>query len=99
MARLRKTIDVFQVFVDYGQGKEYTCAEFTSSAARRTLDEYRKNSPEYPVEMKRKRDHKKNYTISQLLEIEEDIKKERQFQADRRRERRQKRLSTELVGC
>jgi hypothetical protein len=95
----RKTIDVFQVLVDYGQGKEYACAEFTPSAARRTVKEYRENSPEYPVEMKRTRDRKTNYTIPQLQEIEEEIRKERQFQADRRRERRQKQMETQLVGC
>lgn len=95
----RKTIDVFQIHVDYGQGKEYACAEFTASAARRTLKEYRENSPEYHAEMKRKRDHKTNYTISQLQEIESDIKKERQLQVELRRQRLEKRLSTQLVGC
>ena len=95
----RKTIDVFQILVNYGQGKEYACAEFTSSAARRTLKEYSENCPEFPAEMKRTRDRKTNYTISQLQEIEEDIKKERQLQVELRRQRLEKRLSTQLVGC
>jgi hypothetical protein len=99
MARQRTTIDVFKVFVDYGQGKEYTCAEFTPSAARRTVNEYRENSPAYPVEMKRTRDRKSNYTISQLQEIENEIKAERQLQAERRRKRREQRTSTQTVGC
>jgi len=65
MARERKTIDVWHVLVDYGQGYEHECTEFHHFAAIEQRRTYRANCP-YPVKIKRTREKKSDYTPEQL---------------------------------
>ena len=50
-----KTIDEFQIHVNYGQGWEYEIAEETLREARFRIKEYRANCPEYPVKIVKRR--------------------------------------------
>ena len=45
---IRKTIDEYQIHVDYGQGWEHETTEETFADARRMRQDYRDNTP-YPV--------------------------------------------------
>lgn len=56
MPRTRKTRDVFEVHVNYGQGWEYATAGDTRKEAREHAKSYRDNAPEYPVKIVRKRE-------------------------------------------
>ncbi len=53
---IRKTRDVWEIHVDYGQGWEYEIAEFSFSEARARRREYRENCPQYPLKIVRKRE-------------------------------------------
>lgn len=56
MSYERKTIDVWWLMVDYGQGWEYECAEFTLAEAKKTLREYRENCLMYPSKIVKRRE-------------------------------------------
>lgn len=74
MARYRKTIDTWQIWVCYsGNHYEHECTEFTAFAAREQRHAYRVNAPEYPVRIKRKREHKSDFTPAQLRMIANEI--------------------------
>lgn len=45
MAYERKTIDTWELQLNYGYGWEYTLTEFTREEARARLKEYRENQP------------------------------------------------------
>ena len=47
MAYERKTIDTWELQLNYGYGWEYTLTEFTREEARARLKEYRENQPQY----------------------------------------------------
>lgn len=49
MAYERKTIDTWELQLNYGYGWEYTLTEFTREEARARLKEYRENQPQYPA--------------------------------------------------
>ncbi len=48
-ARPRRTIDTWELQVDYGQGYETVCTEATYRAAVAQWSCYRRNAPEYPA--------------------------------------------------
>jgi hypothetical protein len=73
MAKERKTLDVYQIHVNYGGGWEYEVGEFTSFYARKRKKEYQQNCPEYPVKIVKKREPKSNYDASQLADINRQI--------------------------
>lgn len=52
----RKTRDTWQLWVNYGQGWEHECTEFTLRDALARKDEYRANCPQYPVKVRCKRE-------------------------------------------
>lgn len=68
----RKTIDIWRLFVDYGNSWEYEVAEYTRKAGRKRLKEYQENCPQYPVELRKGRESVNNYTPEQLAEILEE---------------------------
>lgn len=49
MAYERKTIDTWELQLNYGYGWEYTLTEYTKKEARERLKEYRENQPQYPA--------------------------------------------------
>lgn len=51
----RKTIDTWELQLNYGYGWEYTLTEFTREEARARLKEYRENQPQYPARLVKKR--------------------------------------------
>lgn len=55
MAYERKTIDTYELQLNYGYGWEYTLTEFTREEARARLKEYRENQPQYPARLVKKR--------------------------------------------
>ena len=55
MAYERKTIDTWELQLNYGYGWEYTLTEFTREEARARLKEYRENQPQYPARLVKKR--------------------------------------------
>jgi len=57
----RKTVDTWEIHVDYGQGWEHECTEFSSRDAHETIRLYRENCP-YPVKLVRRRLHKSKLT-------------------------------------
>ena len=54
MAYERKTIDTWELQLNYGYGWEYTLTEFTREEARARLKEYRENQPQYPARLVRR---------------------------------------------
>jgi len=54
--RQRTTRDTWQIHVNYGQGWEHECTEFSRKDAREQLKTYRENAPEYPVRAVKKRE-------------------------------------------
>lgn len=55
--RQRKTRDVFELWVNYGCGFEYEVGEDTNEEIRQRKREYRENCPQYPVQIRRKREY------------------------------------------
>ena len=53
MAYERKTIDTWELQLNYGYGWGYTLTEVTREEAR--LKEYRENQPQYPARLVKKR--------------------------------------------
>ena len=53
---VRRTKDVWKLFVDYGQGYEYELSEESLSEAKQRVREYRENCPQYPTKIKRCRE-------------------------------------------
>lgn len=51
MAYERKTIDTWELQLNYGYGWEYTLTEYTRKEARERLKEYRENQPQYPARL------------------------------------------------
>lgn len=56
-AYVRKTVDVWHVLVDYGQGWEHECSEASRKEAREQVKTYRANQ-NYPVTFKKVREKK-----------------------------------------
>lgn len=54
MAYERKTIDTWELQLNYGYGWEYTLTEYTKKEARERLKEYRENQPQYPARLVRR---------------------------------------------
>ena len=56
--RQRKTREVFELWVNYGYGDgfEHEITENTKAEARQRRREYRENCPQYPVEIRVKRE-------------------------------------------
>lgn len=59
MAYIRKTIDVWRLYVNYGYGWEHELDEFSRVEARQRLREYRENCPQYPCKIVKGREPKK----------------------------------------
>lgn len=55
MAYERKTIDTWELQLNYGYGWKYTLTEFTRKEARARLKECRENQPQYPARLVKKR--------------------------------------------
>ena len=55
MAYERKTIDTWELQLNYGCGWEYTLTEYIRKEARERLKEYRENQPQYPERLVKKR--------------------------------------------
>lgn len=92
MSYLRKTIDTYELWINYGQGFEHELTEESYKEIKDRLKEYRDNCPQYPVKMKRKRERKiimKNEIIKAdpmiLMEAEKQIRDSNQFLEDRRK--------------
>lgn len=56
MAYKRKTIDVYDIEGNYGQGFEAVNTETDWNAARRSIREYRENEPGIAFRLKRRRE-------------------------------------------
>lgn len=56
MAYQRKTRDIWELYVDYGQGYELELVEYTSREARQRFKEYRDNCPQYSCRLKKRRE-------------------------------------------
>ena len=61
MAYERKTVDVYEVWTDYGQGFEAECEGENRADAKRLLKEYRENAPQWPHVLKHRRIPKDRY--------------------------------------
>jgi len=70
MARQRKTIDTWQILVDYGSGWEHECTEFSMISAKQRRRDYVENCPQYPVKIKLKREQRSLHTKEDLEQIE-----------------------------
>ncbi len=100
MTKNRKTVDMFEIHVNYGKGYECVCTEFTIAAAQTTLLAYKENSPEYPAKFVCKRHKRSDYTEEQLTEIQ--AAKDAAFQALRDRwaaKRERKEVSDAHQAC
>lgn len=53
---VRKTRDVWHLLINYGQGEEHECTEFSRKDALEQLRTYRANCPQYPARIVRKRE-------------------------------------------
>ncbi len=62
MAYVRKTRDVWRIYVDYGYGDgwEHECTELSRKAARENIKAYRENYPQYPVKVVQGRERIEN---------------------------------------
>lgn len=58
MAYTRKTIDVWEMYVDYGCGWEYELSEYSLQEIKKRKKEYKENCPQYPVKIVKKRERK-----------------------------------------
>lgn len=58
MAYVRKTRDVWELYVYYGDtyGWEYELAEYSLDEARQRQKEYRENCPQYPTKIVMRRE-------------------------------------------
>lgn len=52
----RKTRDVWELYLDYGQGYEYECSEYSRKEIHARVKEYRENCPQYPIKTLKKRE-------------------------------------------
>ena len=52
--RTRKTVDAWEIHVNYGQGWEHECTELTRAAMRENARAYRENCP-FPIRIKKRR--------------------------------------------
>lgn len=66
MARERKTIDEFDIQVDYGEGYETLHCEPTRWAARQSIKEYRANEPGISFRIKKHRIRKSTLPQDQI---------------------------------
>lgn len=73
--RERKTIDTWQIHVNYGSGWEHETTEFTFKDAREQRQTYRQNCPEFPVKIVRKRVRKADVTPGMWNDIAEARKR------------------------
>ena len=58
MAYVRKTVDVWRFYVDYGQGWEHELDEYTWAEAKKRKREYAENCPQYPTKIVKGREKK-----------------------------------------
>lgn len=63
----RKTVDTWEIHVNYGQGWEHECTEFTFKAFRANMKAYRQNCA-YPIKSIRRRMKKTDMTPTELKE-------------------------------
>jgi len=52
---VRKTVDVWRVYVNYGQGWEHECTEMSREEMKVNRQAYRENCP-YPIRIRKGRD-------------------------------------------
>lgn len=55
MTYKRKTIDTWELHVNYGQGWEHECTEFSLADGRKQMKTYRENCPEWLIKLVLKR--------------------------------------------
>jgi len=63
MGYIRKTVDVWEVQGNYGQGWECVTAEYTYREARERLHEYRENEPGTSFRLKLTRERRTIYKV------------------------------------
>ena len=63
MAYVRKTVDCWRLFVNYGQGWEYEGTDYSLREARQTLKSHRENCPQYPARIVFGRERKENEQV------------------------------------
>lgn len=56
-AYVRKTVDVWRVYVNYGQGWEHECTELSRADVKVNSKAYRESCP-YPVRVRKGRERK-----------------------------------------
>lgn len=56
MAYQRKTRDIWQLYVDYGEGWEYEGASYTRAEAKRSQRDYAQNCSQYPTKIVKRRE-------------------------------------------
>lgn len=56
MTYKRKTVDTWQLWVNYGQGWEHETTEHSLSEYRKRVIEYGQNCPEHPIKLVTKRE-------------------------------------------
>ncbi len=87
MARERKTVDTWELHVNYGYGHgyEHECTEHSWYGGRNRKHEYRENCPQYATKLVKKRVPKSEYSASQLADIEKEKTSEREAYYKRRK--------------
>lgn len=58
---IRKTVDVWHFYVDYGGGWEHELDEYTSTEIKQRRREYAENCPQYPVKVVKGRERIDRY--------------------------------------
>lgn len=84
---VRKTVDVWELQLNYGFGWEETLTEYTRKEARERLKEYRENQPQYPARIVKKESQKGGSSMNNIAkltesQIEELAKEIREFLID-----------------
>lgn len=58
MAHERKTVDVWELHVNYGYGWEHELTEYSRMEIKERYKEYRANCPQYPCKIVKRRQQK-----------------------------------------
>ncbi len=89
---LRKTLDTWEIWTNYGFGWEHECTEFNCHDAGDRKREYYANA-QCEVKTKRKREPLTNFTTEQLAEIRENNRKATRRWLDRIKANRAKKVA------
>jgi len=67
--KTRKTVDMFELHVNYGQGYEHEISEYTRTEIKQRLAEYRENCPQYHAKSKKVRVKKADLEAEEVTAI------------------------------